>query len=407
MRHVMVLIAIAIGSSPASAQPAAAGGATVITLDTALAQARARSPLVDAARERVRAAALGKTIVAPAANPFVEVRGENVGPGAARLPRDVFATISQPIELGGKRAARQAIAGAASEVAAADVSSAEWMLAADVAGTYIAALRAREVKLTLQEQQHGVADLVAILEQRVREGLSAEADLRKFQTEHARLAAAVSRASVTLDAALIRLSMMIGEPVTPERLAVPVLAAPLGAGSREINSRADVLAAQRRVQRAETALALERARGVPDLTVTAGYKRTSGFDTAVAALTMPIGIFDRNRPAIAQAAGELAAARAELRSVTEHAGADAQARWAAALQLADQAARSDADLLTPARIVRAAARAAFAEGRGDVLQLVDAERVYGDAAREALELRLDALHATIQARLASGETPLP
>ena len=63
--------------------------------------------------------------------------------------------------------------------------------------------------------------------------------------------------------------------------------------------------------------------------------------------------------------------------------------------------------LEPASIVRTAARAAFVEGRGDVLQLVDAERVFGEAAREALEIRLDALHAAIQARIALGETPLP
>jgi outer membrane protein TolC len=93
--------------------------------------------------------------------------------------------------------------------------------------------------------------------------------------------------------------------------------------------------------------------------------------------------------------------------VRQQALADVQDRWAAALQLAAQASRAEADLIGPAAVVRTAARAAFVEGRGDALQLVDAERVFGEALRDAVELRLDATVAVIHARLAIGETPLP
>jgi hypothetical protein len=43
----------------------------------------------------------------------------------------------------------------------------------------------------------------------------------------------------------------------------------------------------------------------------------------------------------------------------------------------------------------------------DVLRLVDAERVFIDAALVTLTLELDAISAVIDARLAAGEEPLP
>ena len=417
MLLVMAMTAIMVGGSTepflqSSSPLSQTQVPSVITLQDALAKARGRSALVAAARERARAAGIARTVVTRAPNPFVELRGENLGAvPTTRLPRDIFATVSQPIELGGKRGTRQATAAAASDLAIAEVSGAEWALAYDITELYIDAVRARDVRATLMEQRRGVGEIVDLLAQRVREGLTAEADLRKFETEHTRLASQIARASVALQSAILRLSALIGENLRPEHLAAPMVPQPrspqLTLTETDISNRADVRTALFRLQRAEALATLERARGVPDVTVTAGYKRTSGFDSGLAAVTFPIGIFDRNQVAVAQAAGEVGAARLELQSVRRRALADAQARWAAAQQLAAQALESDAGLVAPARVVRTAARSAYVEGRGDVLQLVDAERVYGEASREALELRLDAILAIIHARLALGETPLP
>jgi len=394
------------GSLPQTPAP------SVVTLQDAIGRARMRSPLVEGARERERAASLARAVVPRTPNPLFELRGENFGPvSTTRLPRDVFATVSQPIELGGKRGARLADAAAAGSLASVDVATAEWAVTADVVETYIDALRARDVMATLLEQRQGVGELVDILAQRVREGLSAEADLRKFETEHTRLASQATRASIALQSALVLLSATVGDELRSEQLVAPRV--PESALTRvalveaDILNRADVRTAVARLERAETLAALERARGVPDVTVTAGYKRTSGFDTAVAAVTVPIAFFDRNRVAIAHAAGDVSAARLDLQRVRQRALADAQVRWAAARDLSAQAARIEGDLVAPAAVVRTAARSAFIEGRGDVLQLVDAERVYGEASREALELRLDATLATIHARLALGETTVP
>jgi cobalt-zinc-cadmium efflux system outer membrane protein len=382
-----------------------------VSLSDALQQARLRAPLVRAALERRQAAVTARSEVPRLPNPFAELRGENFGSHpSAVLTHDVFATVSQPIELGGKRSARVATADALISQADADVLASEWTLTYEIAGMYLEALRGRELLATLTEQQSRLADLVGVLSQRVREGLSAEADLRKFETEHQRLVRESTRTDVAGRTALIRLSAALGQTLRADQLQpmpFPSDILPARASAVDVMKRPDVIAARARVARAEALLAMESARRVPDVTVTAGYKRTSGFDTGVAAVTMPINLFDRNRAAVSLAAGEVSAARSDLERTQQAGLADAQSAVAAAARLADQAASASRDLLDPASIVREAARAAYVEGRGDVLQLVDAERVFAEASREVIDLRIDALLALIHARLSLGEAPLP
>src|SRR5689334_10989421 len=61
----------------ASAASQSAPASVVVTLADAMARARARSPLVHAAREREQASGAARRVVSLAPNPFVELRGEN------------------------------------------------------------------------------------------------------------------------------------------------------------------------------------------------------------------------------------------------------------------------------------------------------------------------------------------
>ncbi|MFP5378519.1 MAG: hypothetical protein ACLGHP_01940, partial [Vicinamibacteria bacterium] len=75
--------------------------------------------------------------------------------------------------------------------------------------------------------------------------------------------------------------------------------------------------------------------------------------------------------------------------------------------VAADAGTLEARLVTPARVARDAARAAFREGASDLLRLVDAERTYAEAADAALVRRHDALRAALDARRAFGEDLVP
>ena len=69
--------------------------------------------------------------------------------------------------------------------------------------------------------------------------------------------------------------------------------------------------------------------------------------------------------------------------------------------------RFTAKLLQPAEVVRNAARSSFREGAANILQLVDAERVYTETQKEALELKLEAYAKSFEAHLLLKEDGQP
>jgi cobalt-zinc-cadmium efflux system outer membrane protein len=345
---------------------------------------------------------------------LLDVRTENWSPSSAdALPLDVWATISQPIELGGKRGLRRGLAAAERDGAAAELAAVDLRLAMETTRAYLQALRARGLVRTLQGNREGVATVVQTLRSRVDEGYAAEADLLRFEAEAARLDIDIARGELELARGLDSLAAVIGstQRIDPEQLVTPDVMGPpakdADAVAAAIAHHPEILAATSRLARAEQADALERARRHPDPAVTTGFKRTLGIDTVVAAVTTTIPLFDRNAVAIANSAAGVRAAAAERDATRLRLTSTVTTLLRTAQLLSDRAATVTAQLLEPAEAVRESARAAFREGTVDVLKLIDAERVYGDVRRVALDLQLEAIGSTIEARIALGEDPLP
>ncbi len=382
-----------------------------LTLAAAIAQARETSPLRGAAERLAEGSAEAARLAGRLPNPQIDVRVENLS--RQTLPHDIFAVVSQPLELGGKRGLRRDLATAEQNLAGANLQTVEWQITLRTAQLYVQALRSRGVFETLTAHRDGLATLIDIMRRRVAEGYAAESDLLKFETESARMDIDIARARLDLERSLGALTFVIGaaapidsaQLVEPQAMAAPELA--VDAVASAIARHPEVNSAALRLVRAQQMAAFERARRLPDLLLSAGYKRTSGFDTAVAGVVVAIPLFDRNASAVAKATGEQRAAEAEREAVARRLASEAATLIATAQALSQRAARSGRELLEPADAVRNAARAAFREGTADVLRLIDAERVYGDVRRAAIELRLEALTATLEARLAVGLEMLP
>lgn len=401
LRTIAVAVVLAGLSRPAVAQ-------TPLTLADALARARAASPLMAAAKARGDAARAASDQAGRFLNPLLELRSENWASGAAdgALPLDVFATVLQTVELGGKRGARRA-------VAAAGVSSAEaaaaivWRdLARTIATEYLTALRARDHAQARADFADQMTEAARVMARRVEVGSAPEAEVLKLRTEETRAAVERVRAELAAARAVANLAAALALDVPAAALQMPARP-PIADGRALDATHPELQQAASTVAQAKAAADLERARSRPDLGVNAGFKRTAGFNTGVAALTLPIPLFDRNGVARALADGQLASAEHELAATRQRLTVLLAAARQAAATLARRAADLDATLVTPARGARDAARAAFAAGALDVLRLVDAERLYVDAAIAALDLEIDAVAAAIEARLAAGEDPLP
>jgi outer membrane protein, heavy metal efflux system len=396
------------GDGPQTSLPALTLSAAVTQARTASPQRRAAAHVADGAREAARVA--GRL-----PNPQFEFRTENwtasEHPSSPTL--DVFAVLTQPFELGGKRGIRRQLASAESQAALSALTSLERELALEAVRAYVRALRARALVETLTGFREGLTTLVTSMARRVEEGYSAEADLLKFKTEAARVHGDIARAQLELERSLAALGIVIGAatPIHPSQLVEPpalaVPAADAGAIAAGIARHPEVAAATASVERARQAVAFERARRLPDAMVSGGYKRTAGFDTSVFGVTIAVPLFDRNGPSIARSAGIERGAMAEREALVHRLSTDAASVIRAARTIADRATTASRDLLEPAEEVRRAARTTFREGAGDVLKLIDAERVYADVHRAAIDLRLDALVTTIEARFALGEETIP
>jgi cobalt-zinc-cadmium efflux system outer membrane protein len=402
----MLLPVVAVAAATAaSAQP--------LPLSDAIAMARQASALTAAARVRTAAAGTTADMINRLPNPSIEFRTENWHSGTSVLPSDTFLVVTQPVELGGKLSARRAQQRSALESSDAAAALIERDVTWDVVRRYIDVLRQRSTLLSLIDQEAGLAEMVRVLTVRSDEGLVAEADLRRFQSERGRVQTHIVRTEGQLRLALGRLNALLGgRAFTADALSMPVLPqtilvrASLGSVT-DVERRPEIIAARARLAHAQAELAMEQARRVPDLLISGGYKRTAGLNTGVFAVAIPLPIFDSNRVARTTAAAEVRAAEMELTFIRDQARLAADSQMLIARRLAEHAAEIQRTQTEPAAVVRVAARAAFVEGAGDLLRLVDAERVHAEAVREAADLRLDALIAFFEARLLAGEDPLP
>jgi len=413
----LLALPLALQLAAASPSPAPANSPPPLTLADAMTRARRASP----DRERAAALAAGAADAAGLAgrrrNPLLELQIENLGPDhsvTTGVPRDIFAVGMQSFDAPGVRAGRRAVAMADRDTAAVEVTRLEREAALAAMRAYMQALRTRDNVEALRAARTGLDTLIATMTARVAEGYAAEADRLRFLAEAARLDGELARATLELARALSRLTIVLARstPVEPSQLVAPgpVREAMLPTDRTllaAIEALPELRLATARRERATQAAALERLRRRPEATVTAGYKRTNGFHTALGGIAVSVPLFDQNGEAIALAEAEARAVELELTALRQRALGESQALLLGATTLVAHAARMDRELLAPAEGVRNAARATFREGTADVLKLVDAERVYTDVQREALAIRIDAYIAAIEVRFAAGQEELP
>jgi cobalt-zinc-cadmium efflux system outer membrane protein len=375
-------LALLISVGPAHAQPAAP--ADTLTLDAALARARALSPAVRAAALEVEARRALAVQAGRRPNPTLDLDGENVGASGGERPQ---ATLSAalPIELGGDRAARRDLATREVDLAAADLTLTGLALDAAVRARYAEAAGA-QARADLARFAFVLADsAVAVTTEQVDAGDRSPVDQTRAEVARAEVGADAARADAQRRAALARLAALFGAApdfgaVAPLAEPTPVL--PLDTLLARLDrspalTRFDAEAARRRA-----ALRLEEARRTPDPTVSAGYRQFFGGDgedggaggALVAGVSLPLPLFDRNGGAVEAARVRLGAVDAER----EAARLDARAALLEAYGALDAAfAESEAlrtGVLPGAEDVAARVEEGYREGKFALLDVLDAQR---------------------------------
>jgi cobalt-zinc-cadmium efflux system outer membrane protein len=392
-----------------------------LTLADARALALARSPELASVDSEVRARQAHAVQAGLLPNPELRTDVENVGGSGDRQGFEETETtvrLSQRIELGGKRGQRRRVAELGRALATWDVEARRLAVLAGVTQAFVRTLAAQE-RLRLAEELERLARRgIAAADVQVKAGGAPPVEAERARVAHARSDVARRRAERELDAARRRLAATWGGTDATfgrlegdlERLgALP----PLDALVARLDDSPDLARWTTELEERSTALALEEAGRIPDVTVGAGGRHFSdNGDTAlVFELSVPLPVFDRNQGAVAEAVHRLAKARADrdvaglgLRTALVSAYAELAASREQAVRLRD-------DVIPAARRSLDATADGYRKGAARFGDVLDAQRTLfelrGDylAALETFHLQAADVERLTASPLASGGAP--
>jgi cobalt-zinc-cadmium efflux system outer membrane protein len=348
-----------------------------LTLEAALQTALRQNPLLRAAEAEVDASrgALDQAGARP--NPTLGIDQEDT----RRDTRTTTVLLSQPLELGGKRSARIALARSTRELALADLASRQADVRAGTIQAFFEALIAQERVKVAEQSAEIAANGTTAAARRVTAGKVSPTDETRARVAEANARIELRQAQADRQAAQRALDLAMGaadgtsSPLDgrPESLPQPPDAQDL---AERVAQSPALRRAQGEVQHAQAAYELERARRIPDLTVSLGSKRAAetGRNQPMIGLSIPLPLFDSNTGAQLEALRKRDAAQAL-------AEAEEQRLRAEVLQTLDQlqARASEAqalkqEVLPAAQGVHDATRRGYELGKFSFLDVLDAQR---------------------------------
>jgi len=393
-KYVLPLV-VAAWSAPARAETEPSAP---LTLPAALALAAGANPGLASARHEL--GAQDGAVLQAGLPPNPTLSAERVGARRGDAARETTFQLSQPLELGGKRAARVLAAGRGRDSASASLALRQAETRAGVIDAWFAVLAAQEhVRLARQgaELARRAAGATA---RRVVAGKVSPVEETRARVAASSVQLELVRADGALAGARQRLAALWGNPAPRfERVdgaidALPAL--PPDQALRARLQRAPALALARAELARRQALAqVELSKRAPDLTLNVGSKRSeeAGRTQAMVGISVPLPLFDRNQGGVLESARRVDQARDELAATAlrlETELALARGEFEVARQQA-QALRDD--ILPGAQSAYDAASTGFEYGKFGFLDVLDAQRTLLQAQTQYLNALADAHRA--------------
>jgi len=391
----------------------AAHAPPLLTLDQAVAAAGGGAPAADAARAVIAAAEAGRTVAGLRPNPTVITEVENVagtGPYGAFRGAETTVGLSIPIELGGKRSARIAIADARTTRAMLAAAIAKADIRLQVTELYVNAVAAERRLTTALDQARIANEALNAARVRVRAGRASPIEEQRADVTRLNAEAAAGNARRLLDAARLNLGRRIGHSVTGPL--DPAALEKLPAAYRpQLEPTAEgtlaLAAADADLAIADAGVRLARSQRVPDVTVGPGVRRFSESNDVAAlfSISVPLPLFNSGRAAVGQASAERTRAEARRRMTAldvEQAILDARTE---ADNAATNARTANGPALAAAQEAARIARIGYREGKFGQLDLLDAERTLAETRLAAIDALV--AYQNARARLERLTAPAP
>lgn len=377
-----------------------------VTLAQAIAASLTRNPELAAASADVgiRDALITQAGLRP--NPSVGVDVQDVGGSGERKGWESGQTtlsVSQPLELGGKRATRRRAAELERDVVYWEVEVRRRNLLAEVTKAFVATLVAQERLRVLDELVDIAEDSVRSVNATVEAGAVSPVERTRAEVQVSRAQAARLAAERELAVARSLLASSWGSAqATFNRVtgALEPLAKPQALETLlpHVPSIPDLTRLETELEQRRAAFALERARRIPDLTLTAGARHfaDNGDGALVFGFSVPLPLFDNNRGNILAASRAVTKATLERRAGEISAETRARQAHAALVASFHQATVLRDRTIPEATRAYEGAKDAYIRGLFRYLEVLDAQRTL-------FEVRSDYLNVLASYYEASAE----
>ena len=308
----------------------------------------------------------------------------SLGNGLWERSYDTIVSVSQLVEIGGKRYARQTSARSGITAARARFLDARRSLNQGVTKAYVAALLADENARVLEQSASALRREAEIAEARFKAGEISDSDRKQIQNsaevfdlqaKSAKTAALQARISIEV---LLGVKDAKGQWIAQDSLESLGLSVSPDEVPGAAGIRPDVLAAEADLRKAEADLDLQKAQRIPDPTFSLFYERNPpgmpGPDTFGLGVSFPLPLWNRNRGNIHAAEASKEQSALSLGKISAQSQADI-ATAELAYEEARQRLRQYQEQIRPRSAqVRQSIAFAYSKGGASLVDLLTAER---------------------------------
>jgi cobalt-zinc-cadmium efflux system outer membrane protein len=379
---IVLLLPLLVGAQVAAAQ----APLTRVSLEEAVNLATRQNHTLRAKAFEAEGVRAGEITAGLPPNPGLSFLADQYG-GGSQNPVEYAVTISQTLELGGKRQRRLDSARAATRVAGFDLAEVRRQIVFQTQSAFVG-VQAAKAALALAEQNvKTMEDVERVQRFRAERGDISELELVRIQVQQFTFQRDELEARQALRSAKIALRALAG----PDRIAeefdvVGELAfhdvsypGPDLVGLALAN-RPDVKAAEAAREKARADVNLARANAAWDLTPLVEYKRIGADNTAGFGFSVPIRLFDRNQGEIARTQVEADRVEETRRALLVQIRAEVGTALAAVEGQRQKVLALRDTYLPKAQQARETVAFAYRRGGLTVLDFLDAQRSYRETA---------------------------
>jgi len=305
--------------------------------------------------------------------------------------------LSQLVELGGKRAARRRLALLNRDLAGWDYETERVRLFTDVTRAFIDVLASQESLAQIERTIRLVEDMRQAVGLRVAAGVVSPIEETRAEVASASVRAEFARARHVLDASRTRLASLWSSSTAAfsaaegSLQATPPSLPPFASLLARVDQSPELARWASEFPQRDAAVALERSRAVPDVSVAAGYRRFTALsaNALIVGASISLPFFDRNQGAIQEAQSRAAQAREQQRAAHARVTAALADAYAALASAHDEAAILRTAVLPGSRQAFEAVSEGYRLGRFGYLDVLESQRTLIGASTQYLRALSD------------------